>query len=98
MKRLISLLGIGLLAIGSYSFETNRFRYIPEDSPMIVYDFNNFYLLLWDRNKNGIPDLDEVFFDVNKDGVPDISWKEIQDAYLKSEFNREDFSLEGRDG
>ena len=97
MKRLISLLGIGLLAVGGYSFEANRFKYIPEDSPMLVYNFNNFYLLVWDRNENSMLEIDEVFFDVNKDGIPDISWKEIQDAYLKSEFNQEEFSLGDRE-
>lgn len=86
MKKLITLL-LGLrfiTAAAGFEFEKDPFKYIPEGANLMAFDMNGngIYDFFWyDKNKDGIMQDDERFYDLNEDGIPDISHKEIIKMY-----------------
>ncbi len=81
MKLTTLVLG-GLLAVSSaFGYETDMNKYIPAGEQVYIYDFEQFKLILWDRNKDRVLQENEIFFDLNKDGIPDFSYKELLEEY-----------------
>ena len=87
MKKLITLLCAGLITANAFGFETDKYKFIPKGTPVMMYDVDNngvidFY---WhDRNKDNIIQPEEIFIDLNQDGIPDISYKDIIEMYKNS--------------
>ena len=83
MRKLITLLlGIKLISsVAASDFEIDPFKYIPEDTEIMVYDLNidgTPDLFWWDKNKdNMIEPYTELFFDLNGDYIPDMNFTEF---------------------
>jgi hypothetical protein len=92
MKKLISLLGAGILFFGSATAqevkpETDMFKYIPYGSDIAMYDEDNdgIFDVFWhDKNHDEEVQDDELFFDVTKDNIPDMDYPTFQE-YKKSQ-------------
>jgi hypothetical protein len=74
--------------IPSIKTETNSNKYIPEWAKNVKErPFDTGYGLViaywWDKNKDGKPERDEMFFDINGDGIIDMDFPEIK-AYISS--------------
>jgi len=85
MKKLITLLFAGLLTINAFGFEKDMFKYIPQGTEnLMAYDMNGnglFDFFWYDKNKDGLMQNNEMFYDLNEDGIPDISHEEIIQMY-----------------
>ncbi len=84
MKTLITLLLAGLITANAFGFEKDPFKYIPEGEDIFIVDMdgNGIYdLIWWDKNKDGLMQNNERFYDLNEDGIPDISHEEIIQMY-----------------
>ena len=83
-KELLTLLFGASVIVGAFSYETNKFEFIPKGADVMMYDIDkngvvDFYW--WDKNKDNIMTPEEIFIDLNQDGIPDISYKELIRMY-----------------
>ena len=75
-----------LLITNVFGYETNRFKLIPNGTPVINYDIDknriiDFYW--WDKDKNKKMESNEILMDLNQDGIPDISYQKLIELYEK---------------
>ncbi|MCK9568246.1 hypothetical protein M0R72_04815 [Candidatus Pacearchaeota archaeon] len=94
MKKLISLIGAGVLFFGRNAIaqeikpETDMFKYIPRGSHVIAYDLDNngtLDIFWYDKNKDGKTQENELFFDVTDDSIPDMDCPTFQEYMLSKE-------------
>ena len=81
MKLRALVLG-GLLFSGlASSYEENINRYIPAGAEVSTFNYGFMKIFLWDKNKDGVLQPNELYIDINGDGIPDFSYEELLEEY-----------------
>ncbi len=84
-KTLIALALASSIAANAFAYETDMYKFIPEDADVSIGDFtgNGIPDVYWyDKNKNWIMENDEIFLDLNEDGIPDVSYEDLINLYI----------------
>ena len=90
-KGLLALVLAVTTAVNSFSYETDKFKFIPQGMPVRMYDADNNKIIdfyWWDKNKDNYMQPEEVFIDLNQDGIPDVSYKDLIKMYELREIVR----------
>ena len=90
-KGLLTLVLATTIAVTSFSYETNQYKFIPKEADVYGFDLDRNKIpdvYWWDKNRDEIIQLEELFIDLNQDGIPDISYKELIEMYEAREIIR----------